>query len=205
MARPIHLVFILTVFCLAASAQAPRNAPRTARLTPKEIEDVREAAVFPTQRVVLYTQFLEERSRKIKDLTGRPRSGQRVLRMDDVLQDFTALMDEMASNLDQYTDRHSDIRKALKPLSEAAPRWLSILRAVPGEPGFDLSRKEAIESGDELCEQVKRLLSEQDAYFLAHKDETGQERNDDRKDDQQPVQSPTSSPAQPPSPAKPPS
>jgi hypothetical protein len=84
------------------------------------------------------------------------------------LQDFTALMDETGSNLDQYSDRHSDIRKALKPLTDATPRWLSILRVLPGESGFDLARKEAIESGEELADQATRLLHEQDDYFAAH-------------------------------------
>jgi len=88
-------------------------------------------------------------------------------------------MDETGSNLDQYSDRHSDIRKALKPLTEATPRWLNILRTLPGESGFDLSRKEAIESGEELADQANRLLHEQEAYFALHKDEKNQERNDD--------------------------
>jgi hypothetical protein len=152
---------------------------RTASLTEAEIELVREASVFPEERVKLYTKFLEERADKIKSLTGRPRSAQRVLKLDDVLQDFTALMDETGSNLDQYSDRHSDIRKALKPLTEATPRWLNILRVLPGESGFDLARKEAIESGEELADQATRLLREQEEYFATHKDEKNQERNDD--------------------------
>jgi hypothetical protein len=86
----------------------------------------------------------------------------------------------MGSNLDQYSDRHSDIRKALKPLSEAVPRWVNILRTLPGESGFDLARKEAIESGEELADQSNRLLREQIEYFAIHKDEKDQERNDDQ-------------------------
>jgi hypothetical protein len=153
---------------------------RTAALTEAEAEAVREASVYPEERVKLFTKFLEERAGKIKDLTGRPRSAQRVLKLDDTLQDFTLLMDEMGSNLDQYSDRHSDIRKSLKQLTEATPRWLNILRVLPGENGFDLSRKEAIESGEELADQATRLLHEQNDYFATHKDEKGQERNDDQ-------------------------
>jgi hypothetical protein len=52
------------------------------------------------------------------------------------------------------------------------------LRTLAGEPGFDLSRKEAIESGEELADQATRLLREQEDYFAIHKDEKGQERND---------------------------
>jgi hypothetical protein len=153
---------------------------RTANLTEAEVEQVREAAVLPNERVKLYTKFLEDRADKIKSLTGRPKSAQRVLKLDDTLQDFTALMDEMGSNLDQYSDRHSDIRKCLKTLTETTPRWLNILRVLPGENGFDLARKEAIESGEELAAQATRLLQEQNDYFATHKDEKNQERNDDQ-------------------------
>ena len=53
---------------------------------------------------------------------------------------------------------------------------LGILRALAGEPGFDLARKEAIESGEDLADQAKRLLQEQTDYFNLHKDEAGQDR-----------------------------
>jgi hypothetical protein len=85
-------------------------------------------------------------------------------------------MDEFGSNLDVYSDRHADIRKSLKPLPEATQRWLGILRALPGEPGFDLARKEAIESGEDLADQATRLLHEQTEYFNLHKDQQGQDR-----------------------------
>src|SRR5216684_1384359 len=107
--RTALLLFPLAVTALSLSAQHVR----TAKLSEAEIEEVRESAVFPAIRVKVYTKFLEGRAARIKDLTGRPRSAQRVLKLDDALQDFTALMDEMGSNLDQYSDRHSDIRKGL--------------------------------------------------------------------------------------------
>ena len=85
-------------------------------------------------------------------------------------------MDEDGSNLDTYSERHADIRKALKALTEATDRWLGILRALPGELSFDEARKEAIESGEDLADQAKRLLAEQTEYFNLHKDEQGQDR-----------------------------
>jgi hypothetical protein len=167
------------VVCLSATllvtplfAQNEKREP----LTGEEIEQIREAGIAPNDRVNLYTKFLNEHAEVIKGLTNRGKSGARARRLDDELQDFTALMDEFGTNLDVYSDRHADIRKALKPLNEAAPRWLGILRALAGEPGFDLSRKEAIESGEDLADQAKRLLSEQTEYFNLHKDEQGQDR-----------------------------
>jgi hypothetical protein len=180
MTRKLPLHFLLALPLFLTSPQLPAQHVRTAKLTPTEVEAVAEAAVYPVERVKLYTRYLEERAGKIKDLSGRPKSGQRVLKLDEALQDFTALMDEAGSNLDQYSDRHSDIRKALKPLTEATPKWLSILRMLPGESGFDLARKEAIESGEELADQANRLLKEQTDYFAVHKDEKDQERNDDQ-------------------------
>ncbi len=175
MASLLLAISCVSVVPLALQAQRVKAA----NLNEKEIEEIRESAVFPAERVKIYTRLIEERANVIKSLTGRPRSSQRVLKLDNTLQDFTALMDEMGSNLDQYSDRHSDIRKGLKPLTEVMPRWLSILRTLPGESGFDLARKEAIESGEELSAQAIRLLHEQDEYFATHKDERDQERNDD--------------------------
>jgi hypothetical protein len=180
MLKKPFVTLLSAALLLAAPSHLIAQRQRTASLTDSELEAVREAAVFPVERVKLYTKFLNERADKIKSLTNRPKSGQRVLKLDDDLQDFTALLDEMNDNLDQYGDRHSDIRKALKPLQEDSPHWLMILRALPGEPGFDLSRKEAIEAGEDLNDHIKRLLSEQEAYFSTHKDEKGQERDDDQ-------------------------
>jgi hypothetical protein len=51
-----------------------------------------------------------------------------------------------------------------------------MLRALAGEPGFSLARKEAIESGEDLAAQADRLLKEQTDYFNQHPDEKGQDR-----------------------------
>src|SRR5262249_48669195 len=112
----------------------------------------------------------------IKSLTGRIRSGARAKRMDDELLDLTALLDELGSNLDQYGERKADLRKSLKSLCEQSKQWVDALNAIPSEPGFDLSRKEAVESGKDLAEQAAQMLKEQNEYFDLHKDEKGQER-----------------------------
>jgi hypothetical protein len=181
----LPLLLLAPAPALKAQAVLPQHT-HSAQLSEAEIEEVRESAIFPNDRVKAYTKFLEDRAGKIKTLTGRPKSGQRVLKMDEALRDFTELMDETGDNLDQYSDRHSDIRKSLKLLNDAMPRWLLILRSIPGESGFDLSRKEALESGQELADLSTRLMHEQDAYFLIHKEEKDQERNDDHAHDPPP-------------------
>ena len=157
---------------LPAAAQKDKPEP----LTEAQIEEIREAGIVPNERVSLYTRYTGEHADTIKGLTNRGKSISRAKRIDEELQALTALMDEFGSNLDVFSDRHADIRKSLKPLTEATDRWLGILRALPGEPSFDLARKEAIESGEDLADQAKRLLAEQTEYFKLHKDEEGQQR-----------------------------
>lgn len=170
--RPLILGSLLISLAPTLLAQKERRQP----LTEAQIEEIREAGIDPSLRISLYTKYLNEHAEVIKSLTNRAKSLARSKHLDDELLDFTALLDELGDNLDQYADRKADLRPALKPLNEAAPRWLGILRALAGEPGFDLSRKEAIESGEDLADQAKRILSEQTEYFNLHKDEKGQER-----------------------------
>ena len=160
--------------CLAAPLHAQQG--KREPLTEAQIDQIRDAGIAPDERIKLYTKFLGEHAEVIKGLTNRVKSAARADRLNAELEDLTALMDELGANLDEYSDRHADIRTSLKSLSEVTPHWLNILRALAGEPGFDLSRKEAIESQEELADQAKRLLTEQTDYFRLHKDQEGQER-----------------------------
>jgi hypothetical protein len=175
--RPLRWIAAISLCLLLASPLAAQKEKREP-LSEAQIEQIREAGIDPDERVSLYTKFLNERADVLKGLTSRVKSAGRSRRLDDELQDFTALMDEFGSNLDVYSDRHADIRKSLKPLPAATERWLGILRALAGEPGFDLARKEAIESAQDLADQAVRLLREQTDYFNLHKDEQGQDRKE---------------------------
>ncbi len=165
---------ILLCFLFIASLQAQKQ--KREPLTEAQVEKIAEAGVDPNARIGLYTQYLNEHADAIKSLTNRKVSDARASRLNDALQDFTALMDELGENLDMFSDRKGDIRKSLQALADATPRWQNILRALAGEPGFNLARKEAIESGEDLSDQARRLLQEQTDYFKQHPDEAGQDR-----------------------------
>jgi hypothetical protein len=169
-----RLSFLLLCLIVAAPnfAQKDKREP----LNNLQIEQIREAGIDPDARIGLYTKFLDEHAEIIKGLTNRAKSASRSHRLDDELQDFTALMDELGDNLDVYSERKADIRKSLKALTDSTDRWQGILRALAGDPVFDLARKEAIESGEELASEAKRMLTEQTEYFNLHKDEKGQDR-----------------------------
>jgi hypothetical protein len=170
--RRLSPILFCLIIALPLFAQKEKREP----LTETQIEQIREAGINPDERVSLYTKFLNEHADTLKGLTTRAKNGSRSFRLDNELQDFTALMDELGDNLDVFSDRHADIRKSLKALTEATDRWQSILRTLGGDPVYDLARKEAMESGEDLASQAKRLLTEQTEYFNLHKDEKGQDR-----------------------------
>lgn len=166
---------LFAVSLLSVGPLLAQKEPRQT-LTPAEVEQIREAGIDPDERIRLYTKFVDEHVETIAALTKRAHSSARVYKLDNELQTLAALMDELASNLDQYGDRKADMRKSLKPLSDSTQHWLSVLHDLPSEGGFELSLKEAIDSGQDLADEAKQLLSEQTDYFNLHKDQRGQER-----------------------------
>ena len=163
--------FALSFGLVSLSAQKHHDT-----LTEAQVDKIREAGIDPNERIKLYTQFVSEHVNAVKVLTNRAKSDARASRLDRELQDCANLMDELGANLDQYSERHADMRPALKSLADESQHWLVTLRALSGEGPFDLSRKEAIEAGQDIADESQRLLREQSEYFAAHKDEKGQER-----------------------------
>jgi hypothetical protein len=186
MRRCFLLLALLTLPAAAIFAPSFAQAQRKQHdvLTEAEVEKIREAGIEPNQRIKLYTEFLNDHVNAVKGLTNRAKSPARAIRLDKELQDVADLMDELGANLDQYSDRHADMRGALKILSDQSQHWLTTLKALAGEEPFDLSRKEAIEAGEDLTDQAQRLLREQADYFALHKDEKGQERAEPKPDPQ---------------------
>ncbi len=171
MRTPI-LVLLLLLLAAPVAGQKQKREP----LTEAQQDQIAEAGIDPVARVNLYVKFLNERADTIKGFTSRGHSSARSYRLDNELQDFTALLDELGDNLDVYSDRKADIRPSLKGLNEGIERWQAILNGLPSEPGFELARRDAIESSNDLATQAKQLTSDQTAYFSAHKDEKGQDR-----------------------------
>jgi len=145
-------------------------------LTETQQDQIAEAGLDPVIRVGLYVKFLNENAETIRGLIKRAKSQARARRIDDELQDFAALMDELGDNLDVYSGRKADIRKSLKELNEGVQSWQGVLHDLPSEPSFELSLKEALDSSNDLAQETKEITSDQEAYFKAHPDEKNQDR-----------------------------
>ena len=165
-----------TLFCLLIAAPLAAQMEKPEPLTQDQRDQIAEAGIDPVARVDLYVKFLNERSDTIQGLIKRVHSPARSQRLNNELQDFAALMDELGDNLDMYSDRKADIRKSLKGLNDGVARWQGILHALPSEPGFALSLEGALDSAGDLAAQAKQLVSDQEAYFKAHPEQKGQDR-----------------------------
>lgn len=175
---------MLTLRLLAAvSACVTMAAPMCAQkrthetLTEAQQEQIAEAGINPDARIGLYAKFLNEHAQTIKGLIPRHEAG-RGRRLDTELQDFASLVDELASNLDEYGDRKADLRKSLKSLNESIPRWQGILKDLPNDSAFQVARDEANEAVSDLADQTKTMTAEQEEYFKTHKNAKGQQREE---------------------------
>ncbi len=168
--------FLISLVCLFLAAPLAAQQQKREPLTEKQQDQIAEAGIDPVARVDLYVKFLNDYCDTVKGLIPRAKSAARSRRIDDELQDFAALMDELGDNLDTFSQRKADLRKSLKELNESIQRWQTTLHDLPSEPVFELSLKDAIDSANDLSDQAKEITADQETYFKAHPDEKGQDR-----------------------------
>ena len=160
-----RLLLVLLLLSLVPALPAQRT---DASLSDGEIEQLREVAYYPNDRVLLFIKLLDARNKSIQNLFATPRKPGREQDTHDLLEQFTAIADELNDNLDDYGPRHRDIRKALPKLVEATERWSSNLKAPPDNETYNVSRRLALEAVHDLHDQATELIGEQKAWFLAH-------------------------------------
>ena len=132
------------------------------------MEKLRDTAYYPPERVLAFIAFLDQRTKEIDRLgTGTRRPG-REQDIDDQMQQFASIADDLDDNLDEYDKHHRDIRKVLPKLVAATERWGTALKSPPVHPAYTLSRKLALESLDDMHQSAMELIESQKAWFLAH-------------------------------------
>jgi hypothetical protein len=163
MVRRLSLALVLLVLALPLRAQTDDNV-----LAEAEVDQLRDSAYVPNDRVLVFIKLLDTRNKAIQDLFAHPRRPGREQDTHDLMQQFTAIADELNDNLDDYGPRHRDIRKALPKLLDATERWSSNLKATPDDEAYNISRKLALEAIRDIREEATRLIEDQKAWFAAH-------------------------------------
>lgn len=130
-----RLVIMALLLSMVAAAQRRRDP-----LTEPEADQIRDAAMEPGKRLKLYIKFAEVRLDSIEQLRSDPKAAQgRGKKIHDLLEDFTAIVDEINQNLDTYQgwqlskDDRKLYHQALKETIEAGDKFgakLKVLKAA---------------------------------------------------------------------------
>jgi hypothetical protein len=119
-------VGLLAGLALTSASAERRRDP----LNPLEIDQLRDAAQDPAVRLKLYIQFARTRLDTLEKMRADPKTTDRAEQTRDRLQDFVDVYDELNENIDNFDDRGSDLRKALKAVIEGDTEFQSRLRAL---------------------------------------------------------------------------
>lgn len=162
---PRRLCFALILLALLPPLHAQSN---DSALSEAEVEQLRDSAYFPRDRVLVFVKLLDERSNALHELFAHPRRPGREQDAHDLLEQFTSIANELEDNLDDYGTRHSDIRKSLPKLLVATDRWSSTLKSPPDDEAYNVSRKLALDAIGDLREDTTELIASQKIWFAAH-------------------------------------
>ena len=146
---------------LPFASAAPRHDP----LTSAEIDQLRDTAQEPEQRLKLYIKFARARLTSLEQVRSDPKVTDRGQETHDRLQDFLDLYDELNDNIDTYADRKEDLRKALKPIIEADTEFQAKLRALKNSgtvSHYEFLLTNTIDTIDNSAQDHRQLLSEQE-------------------------------------------
>jgi hypothetical protein len=167
---------LLVAFAQAAVAQEKDDA-----LSQKEIEELRNAAYVPADRIETYEKILDTRERTIEDLLAKPRHVTFGVDMHDAIDQFGAIADEMNDNLDELNAQHRDLRKILPRLVKATERWTTALRAPGDDDAYKVVRRIALDAVKDAHDIAVEMEASQEAYFKAHPEAAKEEK--ERKND----------------------
>jgi hypothetical protein len=156
----------LLALLLIASAWAER---RRDPLTQAEIDQLRDTALEPDERLKLFVTFARARLDAVEKVRTDPEVKDRVQATRDRLQDFLDVYDELDDNVDTFSDRRDDIRKSLKMIIEADTEFQAKLRALKDSVAahkaegkeYDLLLADVTEAVDGGAGDHRQLMTEQ--------------------------------------------
>ncbi|HLI63288.1 MAG TPA: hypothetical protein VKV05_07795 [Terriglobales bacterium] len=172
--RPIGYAMVLAwlMFSLTATDVAQRRDP----LNPKEVDQMRDAADWPNKRLELMVEFARQRLAAIEQLEANTKNSKdRPMQIHDLLQDFSALLDEIGDNVDMYSKHNADMRQGLAVLLEASSEWaLQLKRLKAQAPPEELQQysfalASALDDVNDTADDTREELQEQNTLAKQNK------------------------------------
>lgn len=129
-------IALLSLLVLAVTATAAKQ--RRDPLTPVEADQMRDVAQEPLKRIKLIVKFARARLLSIEQLRADPAmASARGQRIHDLLEDFTAIVDELDDNVNMYYEKKWDVAKALPEVITADSEFQGKLRALKDSAASD--------------------------------------------------------------------
>jgi len=163
MLRPV----LACILCVSSAALACAQK-HPVQVSGAEEEKIRDAAAEPALRVSVFQAIIETRIRRIQGILADKRAQGRREDIAQNLQEISGLVDEMQDNLDEYDQAHRDLRKPLPKLLDAIPRWESVLKQLPSDTSYNLTRTLALEAIADVKQDATEMQQQEAAYFKAH-------------------------------------
>lgn len=149
-------------------------------LTEKEVDQLREAAIEPEQRLKLMVDFTRARMTTIGQVRSDPKMAKdRGKKIHDLLEDVSSLVDEIDDNVENYDERGADLRKPLKEIVQMDTEFqgkLRELRAYMDDPkntaeadDYKFAVEDVTESVNQSADSSRKLLDEQNVKFAKKK------------------------------------
>lgn len=176
-----------TLACRALAGPLPANVRTEAQkrdpLTNNESDQIAELSQEPDKRIKLLLKFTQARLTTIEQVEGDPRmAAGRGKQVHDLLEDFTSLIDELDDNVDEYTDKKADVRKALKDVVEADTSFQLKLRTLKEQKAatkefaeYNFVLQNASEAVNSSLDNARQALQELEAALK------GSDKSDKKK------------------------
>lgn len=151
------LAMLLVLAPVCARAQKQRY------LTSTEVEKLRDAQE-PSKRIKLYLSFQLDRLNRIE--AGRESNGDVRESVDDLLNQYISIDDELKDWIQYQYNHDGDMRKGLRALLDQGPKQLEILRHLQSSPGphagdYASSLRDAIADMNDTLNGATAALAEQ--------------------------------------------
>lgn len=139
-------------------------------LNPLEVDQLRDAAQEPSERLKLYIQFARTRLTALEQMRSDPKVTDRAQQTRARLQDFLDVYDELNDNIDTFVGRKADLRKPLKSVIEADTEFQAKLRALKNAADankneaqkYDFLLTSVLDTIDSSVQDHRQLLNEQE-------------------------------------------
>jgi hypothetical protein len=166
-------LFCVLSLCLLSASAAARRDP----LTDAEIDQLRDTAQDPLERLKLYIEFARARLAKLELLRSDPKVTDKAHATRAALQDFIDVYDEFDENVDTFADRKEDLRKPLRAVIEADNEFQARLRAIKTAAQtntaetrvYEFVLGDALDAVDRGTQDHRQLQTEQAEYWKHHK------------------------------------